>query len=319
MPSPIAQNQTTSTRLSAWIAGLTTVLVLLPALINAGIDVYNAWLNIPTSDSERVNTELFRKYFNKPAVTSFPVAIKHATSMIEAKFSIYEEGDIFVEFGNSSQWFPFPREETGKVTAFNIIESSWAQDQANLKGIGSYRQNEQMDNNAIIRQKLYANGVKETQRIDIKTGKITEQDSSQSTTPGAISKEDHPELRLEEMVASQSITPSILTKEALPFKWLQRLQRLLGQDVTAVSAISAIKKEAVVNSSDGFAMPDTQRDLSPYGVIDLEAQKKSSPEITTPASLCLSPLGSCTIVVPIAKGAQCYCYTASGPISGIAQ
>src|SRR5438105_8776000 len=100
------------TGLKTWILGATAVLVVLPAMINAGVDVYKVVLNIPTSDSERVNAELFKKYFNKPAVTSFPVPIKNSVGVVEVRFSIYEEGDVFVEFGKNSQWFPFPRTTT---------------------------------------------------------------------------------------------------------------------------------------------------------------------------------------------------------------
>lgn len=215
-------------------------------MINGGIDVYKALLNIPKSDSERVNAELFRKYFNKPAVTSFPVPIKHAIGTVEAKFSIYEEGDVFVEFGKSSQWFPFPKEKSSSV-AVEVIQSAFAQDKVSPRGIGRYQQNDQMDGSAIIRQKTYENGVKETQRIDIRTGQITEQNIS------------------------------------------------------------------------GSATQDANRDLSPFGVIDLEVRKQSQSKTATPASVCMSKLGTCSMLVPIQKGAACYCYAASGPTPGIAR
>jgi hypothetical protein len=246
MSLPNDQTSSAWFRLRSWIIGITAVLVVMPAMINAGIDVYRALLDIPRTDAERTNAKLFKKYFNKPPVTSFPVPIKNASGTVAAKFSIYEEGDIFIEFGNSSQWFPFPKEKSGQVSAFSIIKPALADDQAPLRGIGRYQQNDQMDKNTIIRQRTYENGVQETQRIDTRTGKISDQKSRP-------------------------------------------------------------------------LMPSTQDNLSPYGVIDLEAQRNSPPNIDNPATLCLSQLGTCKITVPIQKGAQCYCYTASGTIPGMAQ
>ena len=104
MPDLNEQNPTVWLKAKDWIVGLTAVLVVLPALINAGIDVYKAALNIPKTDAEQVNIELFKKYFNKPPVAAFRVPIKYSLGTAEAKFSIYEEGDVFVEYGSSSQW-----------------------------------------------------------------------------------------------------------------------------------------------------------------------------------------------------------------------
>ena len=72
-----------------WIVGLTAVVVVLPSLINGGIDVYKALLSIPKTNAERANSELFKKYFNKSPVTVFPVPIKYSVGIVEAKFSIY--------------------------------------------------------------------------------------------------------------------------------------------------------------------------------------------------------------------------------------
>jgi hypothetical protein len=103
MPDVNDQNSSVWSKAKGWIVGLTAILVVLPALINTGIDVRKAVLNIPKTDAERTNLELFKKYFNKPPVTAFPVPIKHSLGTVEAKFSIYDEGDIFVEYGNASR------------------------------------------------------------------------------------------------------------------------------------------------------------------------------------------------------------------------
>ena len=47
------QTSETRSKIRTWIVGLTAVVVVLPALINGGIDVYRSILNIPRTDAER--------------------------------------------------------------------------------------------------------------------------------------------------------------------------------------------------------------------------------------------------------------------------
>jgi hypothetical protein len=163
----------------SWIVGLSAVLVVLPSLINGGIDVYKALLNIPRTDAQRANAELFRKYFNKPPVTVFPVPIKHSMGIVEAKFSIYEEGDVFIEYGNLSQWFPFP--QAARISASVLIPSALAQDGASPRGIGAYQQKDKVEGGTISRERTYENGVVEKQRIDPRTGRIEERTTSRAS------------------------------------------------------------------------------------------------------------------------------------------
>src|SRR5215831_7175778 len=51
------------------------------------------------SESERINVELFKKYFNKQPVTVLPVPIKRSNGTVDVRFSIYDEGDVYVEIG----------------------------------------------------------------------------------------------------------------------------------------------------------------------------------------------------------------------------
>ncbi len=60
-------------RARAWIAGLTGVLVVVPALINAGIDIYAAFAKLPKTEAERATVELFKKeHAVDPPWTRFP-------------------------------------------------------------------------------------------------------------------------------------------------------------------------------------------------------------------------------------------------------
>jgi len=177
------QQDTFWSKARSWIMGLTAVLVVLPSLINGGIDVYKAALNIPRTKTERINMELFRKYFNKPPVTSLPVPIKSSMGTVEAKFSIFEEGDIFVEYGNFSQWFPLPRPETAKVTNVSFVSRAIAQENRSARGIGTYQQTDRFDGPILTRKRVYENGVIEQQRINSRSGQILEQTTTSPQTP----------------------------------------------------------------------------------------------------------------------------------------
>ena len=92
-------------RVKRWVVGLTSVLVVVPALINGGLDVYKTIANVPKTYSERTNNDLFHKYFNKSPLVTIPIPIHQSVGTIEIKLSVFEAGDIYVEYGNNTQWF----------------------------------------------------------------------------------------------------------------------------------------------------------------------------------------------------------------------
>ena len=55
------------------VLAATGVLLVVPALLNAGYDIYAAAMKLPRTETERTNDALFRKYFNKPPVAVMPV------------------------------------------------------------------------------------------------------------------------------------------------------------------------------------------------------------------------------------------------------
>lgn len=105
---PAPEKPTPFSHMKGWLTGLVGVLVVLPSLINAGLDVYSSLLKLPKTEAERVNEKLFRENFGKQPVATVPVPIKQNNGIVEVRFQIYEKGDVFVEFGSFSQWFPFP-------------------------------------------------------------------------------------------------------------------------------------------------------------------------------------------------------------------
>lgn len=158
--------------LKALVAKATGVLLVVPALINAGYDVYATALKLPRTDAEKVNTEMFKKYFNKAPLATLPVPVKSSVGTVDARFAIYEEGEIYVEFGKFSQWFPFPRAGQPK-REFSLLSSAFAQTQARVDlpaqgGIASQR--ESISGGVLVRSRIYADGTTEQRKIDLRSG-----------------------------------------------------------------------------------------------------------------------------------------------------
>lgn len=162
-----------------WLTGLVGVLVVLPSLVNAGLDVYSSLLKLPKTEAERLNERLFRDNFGKQPVATIPVPIKQNNGLVEVRFQIYDKGDVFVQFGNFSQWFPFPSPEGDpqKAAGFSLMSNAYAVMPPQPQGMGPYQQNDKMQDGAILREKIYQNGVVESQVIDTRSGDIRDSSS----------------------------------------------------------------------------------------------------------------------------------------------
>jgi len=169
--------------LKGWLLGLTSVLVVLPALINSGIDVYAAFAKLPKSEAEKINVTLFRKYFNKQPVAAFPVPIKQSNGTVEVRFSVYEEGDVFVEFGRFTQWFPFPSAGGPGPVAFSLFPQAHAQANALPRGAGAYEQSDRIKGDVIVRERVFQNGVTERYTVNPRTGDITDFEAQRGPKP----------------------------------------------------------------------------------------------------------------------------------------
>jgi len=228
----------------AWIVGITSVVVVVPSLINAANDVYVAVAKLPRNDAERANQELYMRYFNKQPVIAVPLPIKHSLGTVDATISVYEGGDVLVEYGARQQWFPFPAPK--KEIGF-VISSAHAGDAGNARGIGSYRQTDRVEGRVLVRKRDFANGISEEQRIDTRTGEVLERSTKPSQKPS------------------------------------------FGE-------------------------------VAPIGVIDLESKAKApGPKQPEAARCVVANGGDCTLVRPLARGAECYCAAANGVLAGKAQ
>ncbi|MCX7256103.1 MAG: hypothetical protein NTZ64_05035 [Polaromonas sp.] len=182
-PDPAAPAEAVSyfAHVKLWLTGLVGVLVVLPSLVNAGLDVYSSLLKLPKTEAERINEKLFRDNFGKQPVATIPVPIKQNNGLVEVRFQIYEKGDVFVQFGNFSQWFPFPSTEEGakKSAGFSLLSSAFAETPAPQppQGMGQYQQIDKMQDGAILRETTYENGVVQSQVIDTRSGDILDSSS----------------------------------------------------------------------------------------------------------------------------------------------
>jgi hypothetical protein len=163
-------------KIKANIVALTGVLLAIPALINAGIDIYNVALKIPRTTEERINAELFKTYFNKPPIVTVPVPVKTSMGSIEMRLSIYDAGDVLAEYGDHSKWFPSPMKQQMAGDGWfaqALAEPFGDPKKEKLKGIGKYTQKDiATDGNKILRARYFENGVKETFTIDMNSGRI---------------------------------------------------------------------------------------------------------------------------------------------------
>lgn len=172
-PADLAGNWGT---VRGWIVKATAVLVVLPALLNAGYDVYAAAMQLPRTDAERVNSDLYRKNFNKAPVATVPVPIKNDLETVDVKFAIYEEGDVLVEFGKSSQWFTFPKANGTKRVSMSLLPSAFAQTPNSRPNSPAAiaSQTETLSGSTLLRSRIYQDGRTETRKIDIRTGDTLE-------------------------------------------------------------------------------------------------------------------------------------------------
>jgi hypothetical protein len=108
------------------VISLTALFVVIPAMINSGIDVYRSIAQIPDSIQEKTNDELFKRHFKESPVFSQPIEVKTGSATLEMMLDVYENGDILIQYGDFKQWFPFKGVSVARTPPF--IGVAYAQD-----------------------------------------------------------------------------------------------------------------------------------------------------------------------------------------------
>ncbi|WP_139834232.1 MULTISPECIES: hypothetical protein [unclassified Pseudomonas] len=175
-------------KLKKTIVGLAGVLVVIPSLINSAYAIYASINKLPRTDSERINVEFFKKYWGKKPVNELPVSIKRGGADYQVNFSVWDEGDVFIQYGNMSQWFAFPSQPSTLASGNSIIMSAYADSGPGFQKFdGGYKQMDSFDGNNAIRERNYFNGIKERQVFDVRTGEIINRSITEGPpVPGAI-------------------------------------------------------------------------------------------------------------------------------------
>jgi hypothetical protein len=177
-------------KLTKVIVGLTGVLVVVPSLINSAKNIYDEVNKVPRTDAERVNVEFFKKYWGKKPVGELPLLISRGGINYQVSFNVYDEGDVYIQYGNMIQWFAFPGPANQPLADSGGLISKAYADEIKYRALDSeYQQFKQVDTfeggNA-IREKFYVNGMSERQVIDVRTGMVIDQKVKQAPVPPTI-------------------------------------------------------------------------------------------------------------------------------------
>jgi len=164
-----------------WKTKLTSLLaslVIVPSIINSIGDIWVSMNDLPIGEREVINSTLFRLHWRENPVHSKQIIVDVKNVSVPITIDVYRNGDIFLDYGNTTQWFPF--DDKSLVFAdinFNVISSAYAVNIKNImKKIVTQPSapveiiNEKVNNSEIKRSKVHQDGTIENQVIDINTG-----------------------------------------------------------------------------------------------------------------------------------------------------
>jgi hypothetical protein len=163
------------------LAGLAGVLVLVPPLIKGVGDIYKELNHLPRNEVEAVNAEMFRKHFGRPPVYEADVPVAAPSGQVTVpRISVYDSGDIWVKYGEVSQWFRFPQQGAASPRAadprigWSWLPSAHAQavPPAPRPAVRVQQHDEWLADGVILRQVRRADGSSESWRINTNTGRV---------------------------------------------------------------------------------------------------------------------------------------------------
>ena len=154
------------------------ILIIVPSLLNAFSDIWVAWNDLPIGEKEKINNKLFKSHWRESPVHSKKIIVEVQKIAVPITVDIYRNGDIFIDYGQSTQWFPF-KQMNIPLAKFSLINSAMADEVETKEKVESTPTipinvvNEKIEDNNVIRLKTFGDGSIEKQVIHMNTGKIT--------------------------------------------------------------------------------------------------------------------------------------------------
>jgi hypothetical protein len=156
------------------LTGFVSMLVVIPSVFNAGSDIWVSWNDLPIGDKEKTNTILFKDHWKESPVHTKQIIVEAQKRKIPITVDIYRNGDIFIDYGRSAQWFSYVELNLSQ-TKFSLISSAHADElPTEVKEIAPAPViiiNEKDDDNNIVRSKILDDGSIEKTTLDPNTAK----------------------------------------------------------------------------------------------------------------------------------------------------
>ncbi len=171
--------------LDSWqkmLGAIVAFLVLVAATVNSINDILVAVYDLPIGEKEKINNTLFKYHWKENPVHSKQLIVESNKGKMPITIDIYNNGDIFIDYGQFTQWFPY---NDTKITSDNYHFISSANAGGFFSGITySFRaslpveiRNTWNSDNEVVRSKVLSDGSIENKTININTGRIVNADS----------------------------------------------------------------------------------------------------------------------------------------------
>ena len=161
------------------LTALLALLVVIPSVINSVNDIWIAWNGLPIGEKEKINSKLFTDHWKEDPIHTKQLIIEGAKGKVPVTIDIYKNGDIFVDYGRFTQWFPYKDLNTSiATTTFSILPEANAgffdKISKNVKSVGSkpVKVVNKEEKQAVVREKTFSDGSIERQVINKNTGKV---------------------------------------------------------------------------------------------------------------------------------------------------
>lgn len=158
---------------------LVAFLVVVPSVINAIGDIWVAVQGLPVGEKEKINSALFQHHFKENPAASEQFTIESDKGSLQMNLDVYKNGDIFIDYGQFVQWFPFDyQKQQGKSFALISSANAWTIKRQNdlpaeqLSATTVKIETKQISNELVERTRYLSDGSKEIQTINVNTGQV---------------------------------------------------------------------------------------------------------------------------------------------------